>query len=253
MLGYLLASIKDLLLLPLAGYYLWNPLKWKVEEKETFDHIKPTVIVLIHGSGFNQSEWIVARRHLANHEELKHHKVISFDWDDGNPETSIEEYAARIAHHLPKDHNVILIGHSMGGLMAAYFAEFYGQDMANHHGIDIIGVVTIATPWKGSTSLLPFANFKNYFGLCPMAKRYRQMLPHSEFLMSLYKQMEQNQHHTNPQYLTVGSHHDFLVPFPQCHPPDFGQGKHKKFNLSNVGHYSIITSSQLWNEVTINN
>ena len=261
--GYALALVKDVMLLPLAGYYLWNPLSWKDNKNEN----ESVPILLIHGSGFNQSEWIIGRKHLMKKDcdketktesqrdcdvvmktEFQHssndttRNVYSFDWDTSN-ESDIEHYTSHLEKKINEiletrpNRDIILIGHSMGGLMAGYYTEY----IAKSARVNVLKVITIATPWQGTSALEPFVKIRSFLGLNEMAKRYQQMLPNSLFLRELNEMIRDS---TVP-YMTIGSYHDLMVPYPSCHL----ESARSKTTLWGLGHYSIIISSTLWKHV----
>lgn len=245
--GYALALVKDVMLLPLAGYYLWNPLSWKDNKNEN----ESVPILLIHGSGFNQSEWIIGRKHLMKKgcdKEMKKESqqpvrnVYSFNWDTSKND-DIEHYTSHLEKEINEiletrpNRDIILIGHSMGGLMAGYYTEY----IAKSARVNVLKVITISTPWQGSSALEPFVNIRSFLGLNEMAKRYQQMLPNSLFLRELNEMIRDS---TVP-YMTIGSYHDLMVPYPSCHL----ESARSKTTLWGLGHYSIIISSTLWKHV----
>ncbi len=246
--GYALALVKDVMLLPLAGYYLWNPLSWK-ENKDKHDN-KAVPILLIHGSGFNQSEWLIGRKHLMKEEsqndcDIKRKSqqpVYSFNWDTSN-EFDIEYYTTHLEKKINEiletrpNRDIILIGHSMGGLMAGYYTEY----IAKSARVNVLKVITIATPWQGTSALEPFVKIRNFLKLNPMAKRYQQMLPNSLFLRELNEMIRDS----SVPYITIGSYHDLMVPYPSCHL----ESARSKTTLWGLGHYSIIISSTLWKHI----
>lgn len=106
-------------------------------------------VVLIHGSGFNDSEWLVGRQFFKKQE---YGSVFSLNYDgliSNDPTKGIEDYARdKISAEIKKikamtgSNSVILIGHSMGGLIAGYYAEH----CAEADGVNIDHVINIASP-----------------------------------------------------------------------------------------------------------
>ncbi len=237
--GYALAIVKDLLLLPLAGYFLYEPLSWK-EEEEHSSSSRQTPILLIHGSGFNQSEWLIGRNYLS---KKGRKEIYSFDWDKDDSSADIEYYTSSLENKIDdilatrQNRDIILIGHSMGGLMAGHYTEF----VAKQKRVNVIKVITIATPWLGSISLEPFVKIRNALNLPEMSKRYQQMLPNSLFLRELEEMVKSS----STPYVTIGSYHDLMVPYPSCHL----SYAMSMTSLWGLGHYSIIVSTKLWKHI----
>ncbi len=246
--GYALAVVKDASLLPMAGYFLCAPLAWKEDAEHT-----QTPILLIHGSGFNQSEWVIGR-HCLSKQGRKN--VYSFNWDNDDSSLSIEHYTTYLEKKIDQilttrqDRDIILIGHSMGGLMAGYYTEV----LAKRNNVNVLKVITIATPWQGTSALKPFVNIRSALGFNEIAKRYQQMLPlgrmtplpletepENLFLLKLTKLVKDS----STPYVTFGSYHDLMVPYPSCHLPSASL----KTTLWGLGHYSIIISPTLWKHI----
>ena len=232
--GYALAIVKDMALLPLAGYLLCKPLSWKEETNESVP------ILLIHGSGFNQSEWLVGRQYLTNK------NVYSFNWDTSKGD-DIEHYTSLLEEKINEiveprpNRDIILIGYSMGGLMAGYYTEY----LAKSKGVNVLQVITISTPWQGTSALKPFVNIRNFFGMKPMAKRYQQMLPQDVSATTFLRELNNRINNSSTKYITIGSHHDLMVPYPSCHL----ESATSQTTLWGFGHYSIIISPTLWRNI----
>lgn len=71
--------------------------------------------------------------------------MVGFDnWSFSAIETSARELAEKVLKNGDKD--IILLGHSRGGLVAAYFAEY----LSKKYGINVHTVIPICTPFEGS-------------------------------------------------------------------------------------------------------
>lgn len=130
-------------------------------------------VFLVHGLGFNQVEWVFARAVWALHLDADHDArplyVRSFNYHRGGAQflaqrrDTIELYAERLATalhefagHCPDGVDVVLIGHSLGGLVAAQCAHSHAASVpARCDGIRLRGIVTIASPFGGSDIVEP--------------------------------------------------------------------------------------------------
>jgi len=127
-----------------------------------------------------------------------------------------------------------LVGHSMGGLIAAYYAE----KLAVEDKLSIAHVLTIASPWQGA----PILSRLSQPGL---AVRYQQMSVNSHFLPSLGKEARKHR----AMYTTVGSDVDAMVPGRRwsLDLPGIDVSPDK---FSWLGHYALIAWPPLWRLVT---
>ncbi|WP_329116993.1 esterase/lipase family protein [Streptomyces sp. NBC_01353] len=127
-------------------------------------------VVLLHGFVDNRSVFVLLRRSLARH---GCHPVESFNYSPLTYDLRtaaellgrhVEELCARTGHH-----EVDLVGHSLGGLIARYYVQRLGGD-ARVRTLVMLGTPhsgTAAAPWVGAHPLI------------------RQMRPGSEVLLEL--------------------------------------------------------------------
>jgi len=172
-------------------------------------------ILLIHGSGDNQCAWSNFVNHLPNQHPI-YAFTLDLEFNNGvqqeglnpisqrlftnNKSTSIEQYATKVINYIEYIFNihkmpVILIGMSMGGLIARY-CETVLESPHIHH------IITLSTPHRGA----PLLNYKTIRYFFPNV-RHNQMTPQSEFLTNdkfVVKNIE--------KYTTIGSIHDIHVP-----------------------------------------
>lgn len=119
---------------------------------------------------------------------------------------------------------IILIGHSMGGLVALNYAL---KDQGEKSDID--SVMTISSPSKGT----PMA----YIGAGQCAK---EMLPHSEFIDQLNLK---SKHNLDCQLLQIGLKHDIIVPLQSAFLEDIPD--ENTYVIENVGHLDILLSDDM--------
>lgn len=229
----LLAILIDLCLLPffvplILLYFLgYKPKTHLIKHK--------TPILLLHGSGFNETEWIVGRLFLGK----KYGSVFSLSYDDmfgRKIHKGIDDFAkeeirnkCREICELTNQKEIILIGHSMGGLVASYYAE----NVAKLDDIKVKRVISIASPWRGSKSIDGAKKLITRYN----SKRYNQMSFDSPFSKELRATASQND-----IYYNIFSSNDLMVGNMSGTISDqTGQS-----NLSYCGHYSIIVNPFTW-------
>jgi pimeloyl-ACP methyl ester carboxylesterase len=140
------------------------------------------------------------------------------------------------------DKEVILTGHSRGGLIAAYAAE----KLARAKGIKVKGVMPICSPFRGSQlAVAPLAW---------MSKSVQQMQPGSDFLKDLEQLVDEShpdllkeasaseQASDRAQYLFFVAENDMLV----SHDSSFIHRKNAiVVPLDGHGHLSMMTSNRI--------
>jgi predicted alpha/beta hydrolase family esterase len=147
---------------------------------------------------------------------------------------SIKTYAEQIQEKVRKiqketqRNDLILIGHSKGGLVSSYYAT----QLAEKDQIKVTDVITIGSPLKGT----PLA----YFG--PGLDAY-EMRPHSPFHEELRKKIggcsKTRFFHIASQSDNVVSHGSALL----------GNNPARQLLLKDVGHLSLVFSSRVANQL----
>lgn len=114
----------------------------KLENNQTKSEHPP--VLLVHGFLHNSTAWSGIKGSLEKEEGIGPVYTV----DLGNPFLSIEEYKNRVharVEEIKKAHgrdDVILVGHSMGGLVSAKYAI--------HHNPNVKKIITLGTPAKGT-------------------------------------------------------------------------------------------------------
>jgi pimeloyl-ACP methyl ester carboxylesterase len=221
----------DTLVLPLALLMFF--LKWMDPlNLDRFYVRKPNrpSLLLIHGSGANEAQWLISYLYLKSKYNVY---SVQLNRLPSNHEDSIEDLSLIVLRKLEEiqmeneSEKVILVGHSMGGLVAAHCVEHHQPD-----GVQL--VVTINTPFNGAPGLT-FLNMGTV--------RHKQMTPQSEFLTQLNEKMKL----TNHCYLCFGSSYDFQVPHAHAKPIHFNPSV--GFFTHPFGHTSAILFPHIWNRV----
>lgn len=141
----------ETLLVPAAGLALlaYSGYNFNPQDNEIKKGITP--ILLLHGSGFNESEFVVARYYL---NQPKYGSVFSLNIEgilSRDPTKGIDDYAFGIVGEtikkiitLTQCNSVIPIGHSMGGMIAMFYAEYFSEE----DQIEVKHAFPIASPIK---------------------------------------------------------------------------------------------------------
>ena len=231
----------DIAFLPVAGLLLLIACC-----KSNYDSTHPKrnkiPILQIHGSGFCEIEWAASWPWLSKEE---YGSVFTLNLDglaSNEPHMGIEDYARgkirdkiRAIKQLTGQNEVILMGHSMGGLVAAYYAEH----CAVEDGTTVRHVISIATPWHGA----PLLNCKNEQ---EKPKRYKQMSENNDFLRDLAGKALQSDGSGRRTYYSIGATTDFMVPGASSLLT--GNKNHSRV-YSWLGHYGIIAYPGPWLQI----
>jgi pimeloyl-ACP methyl ester carboxylesterase len=167
--------------------------------------------------------------------EGKEYRVYSCDLSNSyihNKNTSIEQYVEVAANYLgsiiEKDDltEVVIVGHSMGGLVAGLIAGKFPQ---------IRTVVSIGTPWYGAELLdvLPVSL------LSKISVRHNQMRPKSQFLAHVRAVMLA----ANRSLICIGSKYDYQVLIKSVHM----NGANIINLATSYGHTGMILAPSTWN------
>ncbi|KAF4750338.1 hypothetical protein FOZ63_032631 [Perkinsus olseni] len=135
-----------------------------------------TFIVFVHGLDFNDSQWMVGRillpRLLHSTQRRIHTSSINLHtggWleNDHQPEETVDGYITILHEHLrglggdAKRDNIVLIGHSLGGLICEDYCRSRRGWMLAQDGdedpVPVGGVICICSPFDGAkvVSLIP--------------------------------------------------------------------------------------------------
>lgn len=210
-------------------------------------------ILLIHGSGANQLEWgdfFKSKAKWNVHDNPVYAYTMDLPFKDGvqvggrtpistqlgsdNGNTKIEHYAERVTQyieHIKIVHSVskvILIGHSMGGLVARYC------DTVLNLGHSIEKVITIASPHRGAPLL-----GNDVIATVLSTARNQQMTPGSTFLTDSQFTVREPW-----KYLTFGSVCDTHVPNDYATIDGV-----RHIIIEGCGHFGIVDSERLWFEI----
>lgn len=211
-------------------------------------------IVGVHGSSFNQTEWVLGRFFT---DKKEYGSFFSFDLDglvSNDPKMGIEDYARgkfrseilRIKGKFGIDRFVFL-GHSMGGLVAAYYAEHY----AKQDGVTVEHVISIATPWQGTPSIDAFWKLGGCVAKSKETKRHRQMSlsggtdENPTFRKDLVAQARESERKGIRKYYNIWSTTDYAVPLSSG-KLTLAPGRQREFTY--LGHYGLVAAPMVWKQ-----
>lgn len=179
-------------------------------------------ILLVHGYMNHSSVWVLQKKRL---EALGFGPVYSINL--GHPFRSIASYAEKVqakCEAIAKEtgrRDLVLIGHSMGGLVASYYATRLAPPKT------VTDVITIASPLAGT----PVA----HLGIGPNAK---EMRPNSPFVKELQAAIAQNR---QIRFHHIATKSDQLViPGASAALTD-----NQHFVFEDVGHASLLYSRRV--------
>jgi pimeloyl-ACP methyl ester carboxylesterase len=196
-----------------------------IQNKETHGASEKTPILMVHGFLHNRSAWVFQKKFL------ERHVGPIYTVNLGSPLHSIEQYAEMVQKTALRIQNetgrkdLVLIGHSMGGLVAATFADRFKEQG------EIKGLVTLGSPFRGTR--------RAHIKIPHISKCLKQMEFDSPFTQQLQKKMSEFSFPT----LHVGSRVDGVVlPF-QSSLPFRKNAVHCVFE--DGGHNSPLISSDI--------
>lgn len=140
---------------------------------------------------------------------------------------SIKFFAYQLLEKIKQNNHkkVILMGHSRGGVVSAYFAE----NLAKEAGIQVLLVMPICSPFDGSALS---------FLLSGVSDSMHELEQMSAFLVALNKKIAKSE----IPYFYIAADDDMVVAPKACCVPE-----HKDFmrTISNEAHLSIMSSDKL--------
>lgn len=181
-------------------------------------------ILLVHGYLYHEGVWVYLRQYLG----LRGFGPI-YAMNLGNPFRPMEEYGKRVekeAKRIAKEtsrSDLILIGHSMGGLVSS----FYALEVAPPN--TVTDVITIASP-LGGTLLARFG----------IGRNSREMEPHSAFIQRLKQKIDRE---SKICFYHIATKTD-LVLFPYK-TALVGNKAHQRCLFSDIGHMTLLLSPRV--------
>lgn len=192
----------------------------EVEKKEE------TPVLLIHGYLHNSSAWGYHRYHYKN---VGMQSVFTVDL--GHPLHSIEDYGRVVSDRIKEIQAVTgksqikLVGHSMGGVVASYYAT----SLAKQDDIEVLDLITLGSPLQGTGIAV--------IGIGECAK---QMQRGSPFLTQLSQDLE----NSDLSRFHLGSTVDLIV-WPHSTSLNGEEEGENNLLYKNIGHASFLFSDNV--------
>jgi len=195
-----------------------------------------TPILLVHGYLQNQTDWLWFKRKLQENPEIG--PIFSLNLFP--PFNSITQFSEILKEEIEKikaetkQDKIILIGHSMGGLVCSYYSEFLAKPG------EILKVITIGSPFQG-TRLAALG-----FG-----ENVKEMSPRSSFLHHLTSRIQQSK---IPYHHIASQLDNMIVPWQSAFP-GHSHSHHNnlvdanKLILTDHGHLRMLVSPKVVHQV----
>lgn len=240
-------AVAELLSAPLAGAL---SVFWRSDldaKRPVLDPCYPPVLFL-HGLKHNQSGWLLGQgllrlkeslgsgRRFGSFYSMSYSKLFSNEYDMG-----IDDYVGRVVEKIKNIRNetghkeVILVGHSLGGLIASRCAVGHPQLGVRH-------VFTLASPFRGSPIADSISTLKKAVSL-----RRRQIDEQLCTRVALLKQIEKEAREADlrgrVRHHCIASTTDQLVPWRGAL---ITEDNRRRLVVSWLGHLSLMFSPFVW-------
>lgn len=189
-------------------------------------HPRQVPILLIHGFCGSSNNWLYHRQRLVG---AGYSNIFTINL--GSPFRSIEDYAKLVRDKVASiqqvtgQSTILLVGHSMGGLVG----RTYRYDYAQEQGIRIPKIITLGTPLNGTYAAYLAA---------PLSPASRQMEPGSAFVC---RQQELASSDDSTQYCHIGSAVDSIV-LPPASSFQGGSRQTRTVEFEDTGHIELLFS-----------
>lgn len=216
--------------------------------------IKPGSLAFFmnHGSGFNESEFVIARLALQKYGpsfSLNYDGLASNDHAKGIEDYALNKLRPEIIRLKALGINrFVFLGHSMGGMIGAYYAEHF----AEADEVKVEHVISVATPWQGTPMVDWFWKLGGRFSKEKETKRHLQMSisggPETDpkFRQKLVAKALQSEREGKRKYYNIWSSTDYAVP-NRC--GNLTEDPRRQREFSYLGHYALIAWPSVWFQV----
>lgn len=203
-------------------------------DPEVKDH---SVAYVIHGFSDTGCHLRFLANTLAQQapDNIKTVRIVSFE--KRGQLQSIGAFATQLKKMIltNQDERVILIGYSRGGLVISHFTEH----LAHKDNIEVLSVINIVAPFKGSALARPFS----WFTCGKRDASIAEMCPNSTYLKSLAASITEE----DSRYHYVIAKEDGILPPDSCYPH---KTRPQNFHeIPKEGHLSITYSNALANRI----
>jgi pimeloyl-ACP methyl ester carboxylesterase len=191
-------------------------------------HLKGRPILMVNGYLSFGSTWHYQRRKL---EEAGLGPIYTMNFGSGRSIKTYAHYVEEKVKEIQKEtgrRDLDLIGHSKGGLVSSYFANY----LADETNAEVKNLITIGSPLAGTHVA--------YLGLGHDAGEMRS---NSKFHCELREKMEGN---PNTRYFHIGSETDEVVPLTSSL---IGKVPSRQLCVKDTGHLGLVFSSRVADQV----
>ena len=224
-------------------------------------------IVFVHGLGFNDSQWVLARLYaLSATPSSLCLSSFSYHHDGGlglfvQPGDDIGLYSTRLRSHLSDLHaqhgveRVVLVGHSLGGAVALHSLVEAEEGNDNADRVEIAGVITLSSPLAGSKLLDVICEYAPSLtpilvGVASSHPLLQQLRTESSELSTLRSAVlrsspqESSSSLASSKVATVSASLDTIVLSSSA--SSISHTVAHSIDLPHVHHYAMVASSTLW-------
>lgn len=208
----------------LYPFYTWTP-----SQTTSYEKGGPLPVLLVHGYFNNQTDWIWFAHQLQKKEGIGPLFSLNLSPFTG----SIPEFALLIKAKVEEilsltgAAKVILVGHSLGGLVCSYYAENHAKPNSIHK------IITLGSGFKGT--LLTALGY---------GKSMTEMMPESDFLEELRKKIQKS----SVPYFSIASKIDnIVIPWHSALLDDAAENN--KLVLEDHGHLRLLISQPVIDQV----
>lgn len=233
-----------------GGLSVWANSDWDPNEEQIITEPTKLPILFIHGLKHNQSGWAVGAYFLKQHSQrnaaakslgssfyISYDKIFSNSWDK-----MIDDFVAIVSGKVCEirsktghDH-IILVGHSLGGLIASRYAETHS---------DVKHVITIGTPFKGSHIATLIKEQKEKYGL-EQRDIDNELTVGSDSLKQIYTEAHNSDCNGTIRYYNIRSTTDPLVP---KYSTVVTKDPRRVFTLESTGHVGLLFMPKVWKKI----
>lgn len=219
--------------------YLYNYLH-HTARKYSNPNFKPTkkgvAVYFIHGTGDRYTAFAKAAKYIQPKLPECYSCLHLVEFSGSFKTLKIEDFSNQLINQIlaNQDTEVVLIGHSSGGLIATYVAE----SLAIQNNIRVQLVVAISSPYRGS-----------WWAKMPILRKFpgiQQMQTAHPFLIKLSRRFNQFSETINiSKYIFIRAMRDKIVRGDSFLPYGY-RGKENIYQFSYDGHLSIMLNTVLY-------
>lgn len=203
---------------------------WPANPKEVSKQNEGLPILLVHGYMNHKADWLWFLNQLKQKPGIGPVYTINLTpaFSSISQLADLVQKEISFIREMTGSSQVILIGHSMGGLVSCYVGEYLAPT-------EIAQVITLGSPFQGTRlSVLGYG------------KNAREMSPHSPFLSELTNRMQQS---TIPYYSIASKLDNMIIPWQSAMFVK-SQTPQNTLVLEDHGHLRLLISTPVLEQIT---